>query len=1054
MGSFRGTIKKTVSVVLSVLLVVSSQPSMTQAADVPQPYMAGVSLTGAAANPSYATDGNASTAAQASGGGLMSYTFPHSVDISKVYLNSMKYSNAYLEFLDSDGVTLYKQTSNQLVTGDNLIDVKSAKRILFRNNSSSWFSVFEVEVYGTPSKEVDSLKYTATDRSVSFNWVAPSVAGLDRVDVYRDGTLIASVPAGTVTYTDDSAKDGKTYSYLLQPVYLDGTKSTGKTVSVLTYPLDGMISGLKHSSTVNIVQNPGNANDRNYSTYAILQTMGQINYTLPSPSGIERFYVKASGNRFAAKFFDTADQVVFQCGPTTLNTVQDPCVFDGYTPVKIGNIAKVRIENFDSSGTWLNVYEFDAYAFAPAEVSGLGNTVSGKQVNFTWANPSDSDFDHVNIYKDGVKIGESKTGSFQDSNEMDGSTHTYRFTTVDDLGTESTGISRDVVMPFPDNTPPDEVGDLGASTGPGYIELTWSAPANEDLSHYELYKDDMLIGTVTDTVYRDVNEPLGGHTYKVVAVDHSGNKSSGMTITPSTPPAVETPSTGTGQEPSETPDTGEGSTMPDTGDTQPTEGTDTSDNGSESGNDSQQGGSTDAGSTPETPGGSTEGSVGSETPGAGETPSTEPEAPGTEAGGGSSGGSSNSSSGSSSSDSSSSDSSSSGSTSTGGTAGGGQAATMPSKPAMEVTDGKATLKEGQGTVIGPVDVANPSAGTKVEVKPDALESALKENVDAVTVTVPGESGMVKVVIPTDMVDAMKNSNTKVIVQDPKVTVEVNPEVIGPDGSVNVVKTKLGTTDTSVKPVSEVITVESEQQGQVILMIPAGQSAKSKNVYVQDPSTGEWVLVKSTTVQGNKVVVVDVGTKVMVGDRLIDFSDLNGHWAEESITFLAHKEVLQGYDDQSFKPDSNVSRAEFTVMIVNALQAKMDREVKEFNDIDKHSWYRKAVLSGRAHDLVRGITEELFAPNEVITREQMVAVLVRTSKYLNVSDGVRQNTDQILSQFHDEAQISSWAKSEVAKGVDLGIVEGYEGDVFLAQKNGTRAEAAVLIDRLLQKVHFF
>ncbi|MGF7030878.1 hypothetical protein J2T17_001784 [Paenibacillus mucilaginosus] len=104
MGSFRGTIKKTVSVVLSALLLVSSQPSITQAADVLQHYMAGVSLTGAAAGPSYATDGNPSTAAQASGGGLMSYTFPHSVDISKVYLNSMKYGNAYLEFLDSDGV--------------------------------------------------------------------------------------------------------------------------------------------------------------------------------------------------------------------------------------------------------------------------------------------------------------------------------------------------------------------------------------------------------------------------------------------------------------------------------------------------------------------------------------------------------------------------------------------------------------------------------------------------------------------------------------------------------------------------------------------------------------------------------------------------------------------------------------------------------------------------------------------------------------------------------------------------------------------------------------
>lgn len=176
-----------------------------------------------------------------------------------------------------------------------------------------------------------------------------------------------------------------------------------------------------------------------------------------------------------------------------------------------------------------------------------------------------------------------------------------------------------------------------------------------------------------------------------------------------------------------------------------------------------------------------------------------------------------------------------------------------------------------------------------------------------------------------------------------------------------------------------------------------------------------------------------------------FSDVQGHWAQAYINALAQASIISGYPDGTFRPDSQITRAEFSTILVKGLRLQIKTPgASSFSDVSPSDWYFSIVETAAAAGLVKGY-DGRFWPNTPITREQIVTMLVRALN-LGAQAEARHN-DPI--PFRDAASISSWARGYVLLGKELGLIGGYPDGSFRGSNCATRAEAAVMLVKFLQ-----
>ncbi|RAR38892.1 S-layer homology domain-containing protein [Paenibacillus sp. MDMC362] len=183
-----------------------------------------------------------------------------------------------------------------------------------------------------------------------------------------------------------------------------------------------------------------------------------------------------------------------------------------------------------------------------------------------------------------------------------------------------------------------------------------------------------------------------------------------------------------------------------------------------------------------------------------------------------------------------------------------------------------------------------------------------------------------------------------------------------------------------------------------------------------------------------------------------FEDLSSHWAREDISLLASKQLIEGLSDTRFGPNEAITRAQFTAMLVRALGLKDQGDHASFQDVKANDWYAAAVATAVEHGLIEGFSNGTFRPNEEITREQMSVLLLRALK-LAGTDLETGNTDSILEGFKDRERIASWSEEAVSAIVKSGLMEGRSSDRFVPEAHSTRAEGAVVLTRMLQMAEF-
>lgn len=184
-----------------------------------------------------------------------------------------------------------------------------------------------------------------------------------------------------------------------------------------------------------------------------------------------------------------------------------------------------------------------------------------------------------------------------------------------------------------------------------------------------------------------------------------------------------------------------------------------------------------------------------------------------------------------------------------------------------------------------------------------------------------------------------------------------------------------------------------------------------------------------------------------------FNDIEKHWAYDIVETIAAHQIINGYTDGSFKPDKEMSRAEFIKILISSLhieetEAQVDAK-SAFQDVADGYWAYKYINTAYEKGWISGF-DGRFNPNSPITREQTVSILMRVYNDISKNNG-NQAADKVgLSCYTDKDEISQWALDSMEKAVELGVISGNNG-MLSPRKNATRAEAAAMLYRYLEKL---
>lgn len=184
---------------------------------------------------------------------------------------------------------------------------------------------------------------------------------------------------------------------------------------------------------------------------------------------------------------------------------------------------------------------------------------------------------------------------------------------------------------------------------------------------------------------------------------------------------------------------------------------------------------------------------------------------------------------------------------------------------------------------------------------------------------------------------------------------------------------------------------------------------------------------------------------------VEFKDVDNHWAKTAVNDMGSRMVVSGMGDGKFEPDRDITRAEFAAIMIKSLGLKPGMGDNPFIDVKDSEWYSGYIKTAYEYKLISGIDEDNFAPTAQITREQAMAIIGRAMNITGLKAEIEiGEAEKLLERFTDSFIAADYAKTYIATCVKTGIASGKEDSKIVPNDNITRAEVAVMIQRLLKK----
>lgn len=177
-----------------------------------------------------------------------------------------------------------------------------------------------------------------------------------------------------------------------------------------------------------------------------------------------------------------------------------------------------------------------------------------------------------------------------------------------------------------------------------------------------------------------------------------------------------------------------------------------------------------------------------------------------------------------------------------------------------------------------------------------------------------------------------------------------------------------------------------------------------------------------------------------------FTDVKENdWFYDSVKYAYENDLMKGISNTEFAPDSDVTRAMF-VTVIYRMENEPQTGKCAFTDVESGSYYENAVAWTNENGIVSGISEDCFAPNEPITREQMAAIIYRYAAFKGYDITTSSNTS-----YTDNDNISDYAKDAVIWEAEKYVMTGNTDGSFAPKANTTRAQTASVFMRMVENL---
>lgn len=181
----------------------------------------------------------------------------------------------------------------------------------------------------------------------------------------------------------------------------------------------------------------------------------------------------------------------------------------------------------------------------------------------------------------------------------------------------------------------------------------------------------------------------------------------------------------------------------------------------------------------------------------------------------------------------------------------------------------------------------------------------------------------------------------------------------------------------------------------------------------------------------------------------NLTDINGPecYAKADIQYLVDQGIVNGYEDNTFRPTKDINREEFAKLLCLAMDLPLDADASAvFTDVE--DWARPYVGALVNADLTSGKTSNTYGATDNLTREEMATFFIRA---MGLEDrAATLLTDEIIqNSFNDAAQVQDYAKANVALSQALGFIKG-DGTNFNPGANAERQAVAALVCRYMTK----
>ncbi len=268
--------------------------------------------------------------------------------------------------------------------------------------------------------------------------------------------------------------------------------------------------------------------------------------------------------------------------------------------------------------------------------------------------------------------------------------------------------------------------------------------------------------------------------------------------------------------------------------------------------------------------------------------------------------------------------------------------------------------------------------------------------------------------------------------------------------------------------SQTVTVRTEREGDAVSVtvmaddkvldsIDGGVDATLAAKEVSDDTVAvlvgddgsETIIKKSYVEAGLLHAHIPGSATVRTVENEKDFVDVDDSWAKSAIHFTTSRELFNGVDGLHFAPNGSMTRS-MLVTVLYRLEDAKETGKSAFADVAADTWYSDAVAWANDSGIVTGKSDRQFAPDEMITREQLATILYRYATKLCGQAAVDGKSDA-LSDYSDVTAVSSFAQDGMIWAVEMGIINGRDGHTLAPGGTASRAEVSTMLMRFIKAI---